>query len=87
MFPDRDPPQSLLIKIFDFLKVSAPPISDHERHMQSVIKEKLNCSGLPHPKCKGTLLVEMARELKELKDDLEAGKYCKIPKPPLNLPN
>lgn len=51
------------------------PISDIERHIHFVVREKM--SGLSHsgPKCRGALLADLIHEMKELKDELDSHKY------------
>ncbi|XP_039948637.1 protein unc-80 homolog isoform X7 [Bactrocera tryoni] len=68
----------LYIALMSFIlhKISQPPIGDHERHMQFLIRERLR--GTPPPggiKSKGALLLELARELKDLRDELEEKRY------------
>ncbi|EDV90898.1 GH23510, partial [Drosophila grimshawi] len=56
--------------------ISQPPIGDHERHMQFIIRERLR--GTPPQgglKSKGALLLELARELRDLRDELEDKRY------------
>lgn len=58
------------------LQISQPPIGDHERHMQFLIRERMR--GMPEPnsiKSRGALLLELARELRELKEELEERRY------------
>jgi hypothetical protein len=52
--------------------MSKTPTNDHERHFQFVIREKMR--GITLGKCKGTLLVEIAHEMKQLKEELETRK-------------
>lgn len=57
-------------------QISQPPIGDHERHMQHCIRERMK--GMPEPssiKSRGALLLELARELRELKEELEERRY------------
>jgi len=59
-------------------QISQPPIGDHERHMQFIIRERLR--GTPPQggiKSKGALLLELARELRDLRDELEEKRYGK----------
>ncbi|XP_067617924.1 protein unc-80 homolog isoform X6 [Eurosta solidaginis] len=68
----------LYIALMSFIlhKISQPPIGDHERHMQFIIRERLR--GMPPQggiKSKGALLLELARELKDLRDELEQKRY------------
>lgn len=57
-------------------QISQPPIGDHERHMQFLIRERMR--GMPAPnsiKSRGALLLELARELRDLRDELEERRY------------
>lgn len=65
-------PLYIVLMPFILHKISQPPIGDHERHMQYLIRERLR--GLAPPggiKSRGCLLLELARELKDLRDELE----------------
>jgi len=55
------------------------PTNDHERHFQFVIREKMR--GVTMGKCKGTLLVEIAHQMKQLKEELESKKGQPIKNP------
>lgn len=58
------------------MQIAQPPIGDHERHMQFLIRERMR--GMPEPnsiKSRGALLLELARELRELKEELEERRY------------
>lgn len=71
MFPGYFP----LKNAYSF-QISQPPIGDHERHMQFLIRERLR--GTPPQggiKSKGALLLELARELRDLRDELEEKRY------------
>ncbi|CAG2053068.1 unnamed protein product [Timema podura] len=57
------------------LQLSQPPMSDHERHLQFLIREKLKGYNLPIAKCTGSLLMDLAHEMKELKEELEDRRY------------
>uniref|UniRef100_T1IVG6 Uncharacterized protein n=1 Tax=Strigamia maritima TaxID=126957 RepID=T1IVG6_STRMM len=48
--------------------------SDAEYYYQQLIAEKLQSFSLPSPRCKGTLLVELAQEMKKLKEELATKK-------------
>jgi hypothetical protein len=41
------------------------------------VKEKLGCTNLLPKKAKGALLLELAHEMKELKEEVEDRKYRK----------
>jgi len=45
--------------------------------LQSLVKEKLGCTNLLPKKAKGALLLELAHEMKELKEEVEDRKYRK----------
>jgi len=51
------------------LQMAKAPTNDNERHFQFVIREKMR--GVTLGKCKGTLLIEIAHQLKQLKEELE----------------
>lgn len=58
------------------IQICHPPIGDHERHMQFMIRERMR--GMPPPggtKSRGALFLELARELRDLKDELEERRY------------
>lgn len=55
--------------------MAQPPISDFERNMHTKIRDKIRGIGLPQPKSRGALLMELAHEMKELKEELEDSKY------------
>jgi protein unc-80 len=68
-------PLYIVLMPFILHKISQPPIGDHERHMQFLIRERLR--GLAPQggiKSRGCLLLELARELKDLRDELEERK-------------
>ncbi|XP_034126697.1 protein unc-80 homolog isoform X1 [Drosophila guanche] len=69
-------PLYIVLLPFIMHKISQPPIGDHERHMQFIIRERLR--GTPPQggiKSKGALLLELARELRDLRDELEEKRY------------
>ncbi|XP_037944678.1 protein unc-80 homolog isoform X2 [Teleopsis dalmanni] len=69
-------PLYIVLMPFILHKIAQPPIGDHERHMQFIIRERLR--GTPPQggiKSKGALLLELARELKDLRDELEEKRY------------
>lgn len=53
-------------------KLAVPPSNDNDRHFQFVIRERLKEVVLP--KCKGLLLLDLAHQVKQLKEDLETRK-------------
>lgn len=71
-------PLYICLMPFILHKISQPPIGDHERHMQFLIRERMR--GMPEPasiKSRGALLLELARELRELKEELEEKRFGK----------
>nr|CAD7443504.1 unnamed protein product [Timema bartmani] len=68
-------PLFVLLHPFIIVKLSQPPMSDHERHLQFLIREKLKGYNLPIAKCTGSLLMDLAHEMKELKEELEDRRY------------
>ncbi|KAK6643812.1 hypothetical protein RUM43_000075 [Polyplax serrata] len=67
-------PLFVLLLPFINQKVNSPPLSDQQCHMQFIIREKLKGYSLPVTKCRSALLIELAHEIKELKEELENGK-------------
>lgn len=69
-------PLYIVLMPFILHKISQPPIGDHERHMQFLIRERMR--GMPPNggiKSKGAVMLELARELKELREELEERRY------------
>lgn len=65
-------PLYIVLMPFILNKICHPPIGDHERHMQFLIRERMR--GMPAPggiKSRGALLLDLARELRELRDELD----------------
>lgn len=64
-------------------QLSQPPIGDHERHMQFVIREKVRGGGTASTGAvsigggggggRGALLAELAREVRQLREELDEG--------------
>lgn len=67
-------PLFVLLLPFINQKVNTPPLTDQQRSMQFIIREKLKGYSLPVTKCKSALLMDLAHEIKELKEELENGK-------------
>lgn len=57
------------------LQLAQPPISDFERNMHTTIRNKMRSIGLPLPKSRGALLMELAQEMKMLKEELDECEY------------
>ncbi|XP_050510714.1 protein unc-80 homolog isoform X5 [Diabrotica virgifera virgifera] len=64
----------ILMQPFIFQKLAQPPISDFERNMHSKIRNKMHSIGLPLPKGRGALLMELAHEMKLLKEEIENSR-------------
>ncbi|KYB29509.1 Protein unc-80 homolog-like Protein [Tribolium castaneum] len=73
-------PLFILMQPFIFQKLAQPPISDFERTIHSRIRDKIRGIGLPFPKSRGALLMELAHEMKELKEELEDASENTDPK-------
>ncbi|XP_066154738.1 protein unc-80 homolog isoform X3 [Euwallacea fornicatus] len=63
-------PLYILMQPFIFLKLAQPPISDFERNMHQKIRDKIRSIGLPLPKSKGAILMDLANQMKQLKEEL-----------------
>ncbi|KAF7271721.1 hypothetical protein GWI33_015431 [Rhynchophorus ferrugineus] len=63
-------PLYILMQPFIFLKLAQPPISDFERNMHQRIRDKIRSIGLPLPKSKGAILMDLANQMKLLKEEL-----------------
>ncbi|KAH1025785.1 hypothetical protein HUJ05_010443 [Dendroctonus ponderosae] len=63
-------PLYILMQPFIFLKLANPPISEYERNVHQTIKNKIRSIGLPLPMSKGALLMELANQMKQLKEEL-----------------
>lgn len=70
---------ALYIQMLPFIvhKIGQPPISEHERNMQSTIRGKINGDTLAFPKSRGTLLADLLHELRDLKEEIEDRKFGK----------
>jgi len=44
--------------------------TEQEYFLQQTVYQKLEGCNMPHPKCKGSLLVDLAAELQQVKDSL-----------------
>lgn len=53
------------------------PLSDVERHIHFVVRERMSGLCLSGPKCRGALLHDLIQEMKTLKEELENKKYSK----------
>ncbi|CAH1139308.1 unnamed protein product [Phyllotreta striolata] len=61
----------ILMQPFIFQKLAQPPISDFERNMHTKIRNKMRSIGLPLPKGRAALLLDLAHEMKLLKEELD----------------
>ena len=60
-------------------KIGQAPISDHERSMQSIIREKINGVNMAVSKSRGALLTDLLHELRKLKEEIEDRKFGNSP--------
>lgn len=58
-------------------QLSQPPIGDHERHMQFVIRERVRGLKLPASRARGMLLSDLAKELRQLRETYDSYKFGK----------
>ena len=72
----------LYIQMLPFIvqKIGQAPISEHERNMQSIIREKINGDSTCVPKSRGALLADLIHDLKTLKEQIEDRKLGKLQK-------
>ncbi|XP_011346095.1 protein unc-80 homolog isoform X3 [Ooceraea biroi] len=68
---------ALYIQMLPFIiyKIGQAPISEHERNMHSIIREKINGSSTTVPKSRGALLMDLIHELKNLKEEIENRRF------------
>lgn len=71
---------ALYIQMLPFIvyKIGQAPISEHERNMHTIIREKINGSSTTVPKSRSALLMDLIHDLKNLKeeiDDRRIGQY------------
>ncbi|XP_047520925.1 protein unc-80 homolog isoform X3 [Pieris napi] len=71
-------PLYVLLQPFILHKLSQPPIGDHERHMQFVVRERVRGLKLPAARARGALLAELARELRTMRDTHDHYKFEQI---------
>ncbi|XP_013174007.1 PREDICTED: protein unc-80 homolog isoform X2 [Papilio xuthus] len=71
-------PLYVLLQPFIVHKLSQPPIGDHERHMQFVVRERARGLKLPAGRARGALLAELARELRTMRDTHDHYKFEQI---------
>lgn len=70
-------PLYICLMPFILHKINHPPIGDHERHMQFLIRERMRGVASTAAKSRGALLLDLARELRDLKEDLDERRYGK----------
>ncbi|CAH0559503.1 unnamed protein product [Brassicogethes aeneus] len=73
-------PLFIMMQPFIFQKLAQPPISDFERNIHSKIRDKMRSIGLPFPKSRGALLMELAHQMKTLKEELDESSIETEPK-------
>lgn len=67
----------LFIQMMPFIiqKIGTAPISEHERNMQSAIRDKIKGINMSVPKSRGLLLTDLSNEWKKLKDEIDSRKF------------
>ncbi|XP_072743186.1 protein unc-80 homolog isoform X2 [Anoplolepis gracilipes] len=67
---------ALYIQMLPFIiyKIGQAPISEHERNMHTIIREKINGS-ITVSKSRGALLMDLIHELKKLKEEIEDRRF------------
>ena len=70
-------PLYLQMMLFIVHKIGQAPISEYERNMQTIIRDKIKGVGMLCPKPKGELLRDLIDEWKKLKDEIEDRKLGK----------
>ncbi|XP_031777864.1 protein unc-80 homolog isoform X3 [Nasonia vitripennis] len=70
----------LYIQMLPFIihKIGQAPISDHERSMQSIIREKIRGVNMAVPRSRGALLADLLAELGKLKEEIEDRKFDEL---------
>lgn len=53
--------------------------TEQEYFLQHMVHQKMHGFNMPHPKCKGTILIELATELRHLKEELVSPPLGKFP--------
>ncbi|XP_032667273.1 protein unc-80 homolog isoform X11 [Odontomachus brunneus] len=68
---------ALYIQMLPFIvyKIGQAPISEHERNMHTIIREKINGSSTTVPKSRGALLMDLIHDLKNLKEEIEDRRF------------
>lgn len=68
---------ALYIQMLPFIvyKIGQAPISEHERNMHTIIREKINGSTTTVPKSRGALLMDLIHDLKNLKEEIEDRRF------------
>ncbi|XP_014469276.1 PREDICTED: protein unc-80 homolog isoform X4 [Dinoponera quadriceps] len=71
---------ALYIQMLPFIvyKIGQAPISEHERNMHTIIREKINGSSTTVPKSRGALLMDLIHDLKNLKEEIEDRRFDEI---------
>ncbi|XP_067205239.1 protein unc-80 homolog isoform X2 [Linepithema humile] len=68
---------ALYIQMLPFIvhKIGQAPISEHERNMHTIIREKISGRSITVPKSRGALLMDLIHELKNLKEEIEDRRF------------
>ncbi|XP_066582663.1 protein unc-80 homolog [Prorops nasuta] len=75
---------ALYIQMLPFIvyKIGQAPISEHERNMHTIIREKIQGDGTMIPKSRSTLLMDLLHELKDLKKEIEDRRFDEMQSEP-----
>ncbi|KAL1123884.1 hypothetical protein AAG570_001654, partial [Ranatra chinensis] len=74
------PPLFVLLQPFIRLKLNMTPLSETERHIHFVVRERLSGFCASGPKCRGSLLSDLMMEMKKLKEELDSHKTSELDK-------
>ena len=55
--------------------------TEHEYFLQQTVHQKLQGCSMPQLKCKGSVLIDLAAEIKQIRDELAAGQSSLIKSP------
>ncbi|XP_024080721.1 protein unc-80 homolog [Cimex lectularius] len=68
------PPLFVLLHPFIKIKLNMTPLSEVERHIHFVVRERISGACLSGPKCRGALLTDLMHEMKSLKEEMDTKK-------------
>ncbi|XP_023318464.1 protein unc-80 homolog isoform X2 [Trichogramma pretiosum] len=71
-------PLYIQMMLFIIHKIGQAPISEHERTMQGIIRDRMNGIGMSCTKSKSDLLNDLINEWKKLKEEIEDRKFDEL---------